>query len=364
MICEHCKKEFNEPLELYNGEWACPLCRGNVNISSADLEVTHKNDELFKLSEMCYFRAIKSENTKDYQRDLQRAVALCKEAARLQHPKALVRMGYYYEIGYIAFDKNEAFKMAHDYYKAVWTAGKVNVLYIVGEGANEYADNGKKIRARAANLYLNLLKNPPEKFAGNKNYGYAEAKAAVVAAGLTVEREEEAFSDREEDRAVRITEIFELCFSKERAPLFGVLRINGEEFKRLCEIKGEGKRETRAKLFRYAEKIDLVMLNESTGEPQAIKTEKNAALIRADEQYYLYFFNANGKHVFSGGNLKKVQKVLESGGYEFGKVYAIAEKAKSVKSDFVFYDDDVLKYKSKSETAGHATQDLINAVLK
>ncbi len=364
MICEHCKKEFKEPLELYNGEWACPLCRENISVTSKDLVVTHENEELFNLSEICYFRAIKAENRKDYQRDLGKAVSLCREAAKLQHPKALLRMGYYYDAGYIAFDRNEAFKMAHDYYKAVWTATRIDVNY-TGGAEGDWGANGVKLKERAALLYLNLLKNVPEKYAQNAVYNYGDAKAAVIAAGLPVKLSDDGNENREEDRAVKILDILESCKAGGRAPLFGILRTDGETFKRLAEIKDEGKKEKRAKLFKYAVSVDIVMLNEHTGNAKTIRKEEDVAVIKDDEQYYLYFFNVGGRQP-KVGNLKRVQKVIEreTNRGEYGKVLEIAERAKAVGGDFVFYADDILKYKSKSESCAHAASDLINAVLK
>lgn len=364
MICEHCKKEFKEPLELYNGEWACPLCRENISVTSNELTVTHENDELFRLAEMCYFKAIKAENRKDYQRDINKAVSLCREAARLQHPKALIRMGYYYDAGYIAFDRTEAFKMAHDYYKAVWTAARIDVNYIGGV-AEDWGANGIKLKERAAYLYLNLLKNVPEKYSANSVYNYADAKAAVIAAGLPVNLSDGGEGSREEDRAVKILDILESCKAGGRAPLFGVLRVDGETFKRLAEIKDENKKEKRAKLFKYAVSVDIVMLNEQTGNAKTIRKEEDVAVIRDDEHYYLYFFNVGGKQP-KLGNFKRAQRVIEkvTNRGEYGRVLDLGDKAKAVGGDFVFYADDVLKYKSKSESCGHAAGDLINAVLK
>lgn len=364
MICEHCKKEFKEPLELYNGEWACPLCRENISVTLKELEVTHENEELFNLSEICYFRAVKAENRKDYQRDLSKAVELCREAARLQHPKALLRMGYYYDAGYIAFDRNEAFKMAHDYYKAVWTATRIDVNY-TGGVADDWGANGVKLKERAALLYLNLLKNVPEKYSNNSVYNYSEAKAAVIAAGLPVKLSDEGAENREEDRAVKVLDILESCKTGGRAPLFGVLRVDGETFKRLAEIKDAGKKEKRAKLFKYAVSVDIVMLNEHTGNAKTIRKEEDVAAINDDEQYYLYFFNVGGKQP-KAGNFKSAQKVIEreTNRGEYGRVLELGDKAKTLGGDFVFYADDVLKYKSKSESFRHATGDLLNAVLK
>lgn len=364
MICEHCRKEFKEPLELYNGEWACPLCRENISVTLKELEVTHENEELFNLSEICYFRAVKAENRKDYQRDLSKAVELCREAARLQHPKALLRMGYYYDAGYIAFDRNEAFKMAHDYYKAVWTATRIDVNY-TGGIADDWGANGVKLKERAALLYLNLLKNVPEKYSNNSVYNYSEAKAAVIAAGLPVKLSDEGAENREEDRAVKVLDILESCKTGGRAPLFGVLRVDGETFKRLAETKDTGKKEKRAKLFKYAVSVDIVMLNEHTGNAKTIRKEEDVAAINDDEQYYLYFFNVGGKQP-KAGNFKSAQKVIEreNSRGEYGRVLELGDKAKALGGDFVFYADDVLKYKSKSESFRHATGDLLNAVLK
>ncbi|MDE5728874.1 MAG: hypothetical protein K2I20_01710, partial [Clostridia bacterium] len=202
-------------------------------------------------------------------------------------------------------------------------------------------------------------------YTNNSVYGYGEAKSAVIAAGLPVKFSDEGAENREEDRAVKILDILESCKAGGRAPRFGSLRVDGETFKRLAAIKDAGKKEKRAKLFKYAVSVDIVMLNEHTGNAKTIRKEEDVSVIKDDEQYYLYFFNVGGKQP-KASNFKRAQKVIEreTNRGEYGRVLAIGDKAKSVGGDFVFYVDDVLKYKSKSEPFAHATGDLINAVLK
>lgn len=366
MICEHCKKTFKDPLELYNGEWACPLCHKFIRFASGSLSVTRANDELFTLSEVCYLRALKISKSQEYQKQLKKAINLCKEAARLNHPKAVMRMGYYYEMGYVSFDGVEAFKMACEYYKRVWNAKSIDVQFKGGAVDDGYACDGSeiKLKTRAAELYLDLLKNAPEKFAGNKSYSYSDALSEIRLSGLPVSRQVKKQKSNEENRAAKTLEILESCFSKDRAPVFGILRFDGEEFLNLMEICESGRNDKRPSLLRYAERLDIYMIEVETGRFQAIKTAGNASGIKTNGKYYMYFFNTCGKHAFSQGKLKQIKKFLERGVMEFDKVLSIAQKAQMDFADYIFYDDDILVYKSRSESVAHAAQELIDSIVQ
>ena len=78
----------------------------------------------------------------------------------------------------------------------------------------------------------------------------------------------------------------------------------------------------------------------------------------------MYFFNTCGKHAFSQGKLKQIKKFLERGVMEFDKVLSIAQKAQMDFADYIFYDDDILVYKSRSESVAHAAQELIDSIVQ
>ena len=58
MRCNNCKKEYNEPLSLFNGDWACPHCCRKVELSVNDLKETPENKELFIQGEASLLKAL------------------------------------------------------------------------------------------------------------------------------------------------------------------------------------------------------------------------------------------------------------------------------------------------------------------
>ncbi len=366
MICEKCGKTFYKPLELYTGEWACPHCRKNLSLSSVKLNVNDSNDELFSLSEICYLRALKcAENTEEYASLLQKSLDFCKKSAHAGHPKALVRLGYFYELGYFSADGAEAFKKACEYYQAVWR-GKITVNR-TKSGGDDYREGGLSVKKIAAARYLNLLANAPREMKGNARYSYEYGLQEVKEAGLYEERGSAAISMLAPDKGARAAEILSLCFSKERAPLFGLIYMDAEEFKELAAQKEKLKNGSRGRLARFAQKIFIVMFSADSDEFKVIKTERDFGEITKGG-YYLYFFNTNGGHRISGGKLGSVKQYLEKGDAtgEFAKIakLVVTLSKSGGQSDLIFSDDDILVYKSPAESVTHATGDLLNAVTK
>ena len=363
MKCEKCGRWFDRPLELYNGEWACPNCHEFLALNSLQLRITDETEDLFKLSEICYLRALKAQkNKKEYDALLNKAINYCKDAAHAGHPKALLRLGFLYDSGYFSMDSTEAFKLAYEYYRAVWS-GKINDMR--GDNATaDYADGGLTVKKSAARLYLQLLKNAPEKMRTHPRYRYETELVTIRNEGLYDGSEAAEGGYSETERSSRVIDVLQSCFSKERAPLFGLLHLTDEEFSALCQIKDTGK-ERKSKLLKIAEKVSLRLISVKDGSARAIKNAGDLGSVDAGD-YYLYFFNTNGKHRFSGGKMNAVKKALEKGDAvnDFVKlnelISAICEG--SDYSDYVFSDDDVLVYKSKTESVAHALGDLIKAV--
>lgn len=367
MECEKCKRQFERPLELYNGDWACPLCHESLALSNIRLVVTDDTEALFKMSEVCYLRALKTPpaDRKTYSDLLTKAIDCCKEAAHQGHPKALLRLGYLYDAGYFSVDGSEAFRLAYDYYKAVWR-GKINDMR--GSKANaDYSDGGIKVRKSAARLYLNLLKNAPPKMRSLDRYRYDLEVRAVKDAGLYEEGGDAPYYGVVAgDRAARICEVLESCFSKERAPLFGLMMVTAEEFAALAKMTETGRTGTRYKLLRIAEKVDVYLIDVTSGVPKAVRNASDLAV--ADGNYCLYFFNTQGKHALSGGSMNAVRRSLERGDSvtDFARVnelISIISRGEEY-CDYVFCDDDIIVHKSKAESAGHALGDLIKTVQK
>lgn len=363
MECEKCKKQFERPLELYNGDWACPVCHASLALNSLKIVVTDENESVFKMSEICYLKALKcTGDKKNYNKFLSRAIEYCKDAAHSGHPKALVRLGYLYDAGYFSVDSSEAFKMAYEYYRAVWNGIINDMRGAKTDGA--YESGGLQVKKSAARLYLNLLKNAPPKMRAHQRYRYESELSAVLSSGLAVEAESFGEAATETDRCSKIYEILESCFSKERAPLFGLILIDSAEFKELTSVNESAKNGTRKKLIHIAEKVTLRLIDIRDGNSRAIKNARDLQDVQSGT-YCLYFFNTNGRHTLSYGNINAVKRALEKGDAltEFVKINElIGLICNSDYTDYVFSDDDIIVHKSKAESIAHALSDMIKTV--
>lgn len=361
MICQNCNKNVNKPLELYNGDWACPLCKTVLSVSSIAVRVNNENDETFKLSELCYLRALKNQKSSAvYEQELGTAIAYCRTAARMGNPKALIRLGYFYEYGYLTADVLESFKIAYEYYKLVWSS-----IPEMEEKVRDadYAEGCKKLRNAAARHYLELLKKLPESFRRVGGLNYHDEKAKIAEKGLFVPDDDSAEAFMEESRITHIFNVLQSCFSKEKSPLFGVMRLEDGEYAELCGVPASDSKNSQLKIIAFAKKLQIVVFDENNGEFQTIKTADDISSYGGGAGY-LYFFNANGAHGISERKCVKIGKALRNGNGDYNGVMRIIEAmSKTVgQTDFIFSEDDVLMYKSKLEPIAHATADLINSV--
>lgn len=366
MICRNCNKQIARPLELYNGDWACPLCKKVLNVKSVDVTVTAENDETFKLSELCYLRALKRLAEKpgamQYDMLIETAVEYCRIAARQGNPKALVRMGYYYEYGYLTADATESMRLAYEYYRAVWSSSPA-VEYKSDDP--DYADNCRKLRDIAANRYLDIIKRIPGSHNGSGDLGYRDEKQKILAKGLSV-TDDDMDDALGMDRISHVMGVLQSCFSSDRSPLFGIMRLSEGEFGTLRAVTDGGSKGA-AKIVRFAKKITVVLFDVNDGSFKTIKTADNCNAVDGDRAYYLYFFNENGDHGISKRACAKIGKVLRKSDVfgEYARVKRLIEEmGRSVCiSDYIFGEDDVLMYKSRFESYDHATDDLINSVI-
>ena len=131
MICNNCKREIDEPLNLFNGEWACPRCCGKIDFATTDLEETEENRELFIHGETHLLKALLLEDSagdikKQFEELISSAHYFFQQAAELGNPDAFYRLGYLYDKDLI--DKNRTEKnrcqIALKYYLAVCKKAK------------------------------------------------------------------------------------------------------------------------------------------------------------------------------------------------------------------------------------------------
>lgn len=363
MICQKCNRNIVRPLELYNGDWACPHCKATVGIKSIAVKVNKENDDTFKLSELCYLRALKCRNDqKKYESELGLAIDYCRTAARMGNPKALMRLGYFYECGYITADALESARIAYEYYKLVWST---TPAMEERPADRDYADSGKKLRSAAAKLYLNLLKKLPKSIRRVGDFDYVGARAKILELGLSVPDDDGADRLIEDDRISRIIGVLSSCYNKERPPLFGIIRLDKGEYGELKAVTG-GKSGKDNRLLEFAKRLSVVIFDADIGDFRTVKTKDDMDELEPDRAYFLYFFNAGGQHILSESKCRKISDTLKkSGGLgEYtGVKRIIGAMSKSViQTDMVFTVDDVLRYKARLEPLWHATEDLISSI--
>ncbi len=354
MICGYCKKQIARPLELFNGDWACPRCKKVLNIKSISVCVTEENDETAKLAELCYLRALKSsENKPAYDRNLSSAVEYCRTAARMGNPKALIRLGFFYENGYMPVGEKESRALAAEYYKSVFT-GSVRVDMNTHDP--DYIDGGKKLQNAAARLYLELIKKQADEST------YLKEKQKIMLKGLYVPDDSDV-SVAADSRVQSLFKVLSSCASEEKSPLFGLLRVEADELGSVLGYIDDNK--NKPKIVELAKKIRIVFFNAENGTFQTVKTENNLMGLDRTMPYYLYFFNEIGVHDISRRACVKIAKALKKSnalGEYAGVKRMIGAISKSYNVDYIFTEDDVLMYKSRFESFEHATGDLIDSI--
>ena len=188
MICEKCKHTIEQPLELYNGEWACPDCKAKLGGVMSDFEITADNEQLFKLAECCYHNWLEGASRGEAERvreQLEKAIEFTREAAAMGNPEAVVRLGYYYDKDYTEVNKSEAARCraAYAYYSAVCYAS--SELKVAKEGVKGVYDF-RAIRIKAAGYLLKMLASAPEELTSSDKFNY-ENNLAMIKERLGVE---------------------------------------------------------------------------------------------------------------------------------------------------------------------------------
>lgn len=131
MICNNCTRTIKEPLVLYDGRLICPSCNKPIIVSNAVFKITDESDELYKQSEILFLAILPKLNTTDanefnkkkseLNKTFAKIFTLCNKAAVLGHPRAVWRLGYYYEKRFIDPELPEDYrlKIAYQYYSSL-----------------------------------------------------------------------------------------------------------------------------------------------------------------------------------------------------------------------------------------------------
>lgn len=374
MKCGYCNAEVVRPLELYDGRWCCPNCKKDVFPDTDSIFVIDaSNNELFVRSEEYYYKWLTctDEDKKTRFKYLDKAVNLCSEAAFRHHPGALMRMGYYYDNGYIDFTKSreERWIVAYFYYKAVCFNVHTSVATSAGEA---YSDEIKEIKTECARRMATMLKNPPRGVSKKGSFdGFVDLNALrknvldkiKQLGGEYDEGEYMLAAKHDYDNADVAYVAWRSCFDEERAPLFGIFKLTKDEALKFFAPLGNGYsvperigRDTRLKIAE--------MYDDKEIEGRFYELRNSDALARYAENcpesgIYVCFINGAGGHKY----LKKRQinafakSIGEHNNAHIKRLIAAGKYNASV-----FYDDDVYRYMEKRTPIDKAVEKFIQEI--
>lgn len=248
-VCPKCQSPL---LERFNGEIFCMKCAEIQRKNK--LSVTEHSDSLFRLSELCYFNYLvpKNKNDEGLSELLSDAISICSEAASLNHPKALFRMGFYYEY-YMKneLSESERIRRAFDLYARVVDIDNRTEFHALTDGrySSEHikdADEFRLLKDQAAFRAISLLEKHPHVFGLNRIRGKINRRVALankICARLGIDNKflRQSGSIRT-SRAAEIYGILSDCYDKKRPPLFGTFLISGAELHELLAFRKDEER--------------------------------------------------------------------------------------------------------------------------
>ena len=375
MVCSqsNCGKRFAAPLELYNGVLTCPHCKKPLVVVK-NFGITKENEELYCLSEICYLRYLSPDSCKQKeaialspQELLQSAIAYCTRAAKLGHPKAVYRMGYYNEFHMeTQRSETERIKQAFDYYKTIWECQMSDIPAEKGQSSLS-AEEFTLLKRLAASRTLALYEKHPGALKGAEKYKRS-ANISRLSAICGQPAPTEARNDGRSASQARDRYVYRVlcsCFDSERAPLFGMFKMKGAELKALLDIKKDGKKGNpydvvtllNRGLHAYCIRCDAK--GNFPKERGADKFEqfrdnqvRNSEILEEvgnEDNVYFYFFNAHAKHPYlSASQVKAVYKELEESDHD-----EICELHDVISGEeFLFFCDDIAQHKLGNRVQG------------
>ncbi len=362
MICTNksCGKKFNVALDLFNGISTCPHCKKELTVIH-DFKITQHSEALYNLSELYFFRYLSPQSYKPTvdgvlalspAQLLEKAIEICSEAAKDGHPKAVYKMGYYNE-HYLDTSKSESDRMrkAFDYYSAICFYDKNSVP--TEKSVKSFSgDEFEAFKRNAATCLLNLLTKYPRAFKGANKYDYETNNQRIISMYGAVSVNKKFKKSKNVGKSKSIRQILTSCFSKERAPLFGLFFLGADDLKDLFDSKKTEKgKQNFLKFISKGLDVRFLQCNSEgvveSGERYFTRFKSEDKLkqfiseIANGEFYYLYFFNTHGKHAFlSNSMMEKVKTELQRDDYEL-----IGRLIDFQMLEYLFFDDDIMQFK-------------------
>ena len=367
ITCTACGKEIS-PLELYDGTWSCPRCRNLLIDQQSELKVTRENEELFRQGELLYAQWLFNRDGRANFSLVEKAISLCRRSARLGNPKAIARLGYYYDKDYIGgnFTETMRVKLAYTYYSQVCFSGLNEV-----ETPPTIKMNWMDVCRQTAQAMLFMLSQAPAEVQESKTYN-VKANLERLRSNFG---EDFNFSGHSSgyyklSNKERLFSMLLACVDKKRAPLFGAVRLTVGEVKEIYERSWPGDDKIESALGYIAKKvfisfIKVADLGSSSGMFNRLGTSSSFERMFDDldesDMIWLFFFNNNGGHKYLGskGKRKKVNSVLYENGVASDTPKRLLQFGQT--SFHAFYDDDIYQY-SQQKSLQDATRALIDQV--
>lgn len=373
MICTKCKKNFGEPLELYDGTVACPCC-GKTLADVTDFIITVESEERFRLSETYFFRSLELSNKNisgkvdaadrdklqaEWAECIDNAVKHCRIAAAAGHPMAIWRMGFYYDKDYTAVSSSEAqrCRIAYNFYSLLCTSSVSDVKAEKTELAMDQAAF-RKLKVRAANDLLVMLLNAPEALLHTHKFNYTHNRDRLVrmygdsirVGGVDKKAESADFVNTQALKTLMA------CFDKTRVPLFGYFYISRDGLQRLIDEDAARDRDKlRETIFPVLGKhVYMVYFPCTQGKHvgddymEIYGTAKPlAGFLDNDKGGYICFINVNAQYMPDRRLPKEVDRRMSNDGYDLFRNMINAQAADGsayVSNGLTFYSDDVLRF--------------------
>lgn len=322
-----------EYLELYDGQMAKLSDKKLISDVVPKLKYTAHGKELYALSESLYCKWLQGGGDTKLVDD---AIALCRRAAAEGYPPAVVKMAFFYDKDYLSLDRTEEFRcrVACDYY--------CKVVY--------YDDTPKcedgiipetpweQLQRAAARMLLEMLAGAQKALSGYSDGRYSFAEnlkrlrerfgigADLQNAPLRVERDRELF----------VNTVLDSCKNnRTRAPLFGVIYLDGEEVKRVFAPKSAA--------MKICGDVNIWLF--SGGKVTRVNNtsafNKYLQSFEADGAWTFFFNNNLGGHKYLSGKQRKdlCELMMRDDYARFMRLSDSAEERG--KSEYLFSDDDV-----------------------
>lgn len=341
-----CKEnhEFEAPLILFNGDYACPECGIDLKLDKNDsLLSTEENIELFEQSEIYYLNALKNCNDpKQFNKLIKKSFELCRDSALLMNPEAIVKMGFFYDKDYVettSLSEAQRTKVAMDYYTLVIDRG----------------EDFPEARTKAMIYALQMLKDktPMERQQYQRIYDTLVERVGNYLPYNNYSDDSNASIDvaiENKTQLDKIKAVFKTLEFKDRKPLFGYFKLSREEVMSLAELRSGSK----AVLWA----INLVD-NKINYSKKSVYSSVGNLETDADS-YLVLFYNIIGSKTFKNRTSKQ-KKLLKKANKSLEELFDSPREARDIDEslmndlrDFinriiqygdsiVFYEDDVLK---------------------